>query len=342
MTRRVLLPAILAFASLVLMHGGSSAQVAPPELLFPLPKPIEPAAHPLGNPGTPARIALGRRLFFDSLLSRDGRVSCATCHEPDKAFSDGRRVATGIEGRAGTRNVPSLVNVGHGGPLFWDGRAATLEEQALAPIENPQEMGMPLDGLVAKLNASGTYRESFRAAFDGAATAERVGQALAAFQRTLVSTDTPLDRYLRGDSAALPPRAFRGMRLFYGQARCAACHSGPNLSDGQFHNIGTADPGLADDPGRRAVTGKTADQGAFRTPQLREIGRTAPYMHSGRFSTLEQVVVHYNFGGVTDAANEYRDEKLQVLYLSEEEVGDLVAFLKEGLTSPPAASRPSR
>jgi cytochrome c peroxidase len=317
MTRRVLLPAILAFASLVLMHGGSSAQVAPPELLFPLPKPIEPAAHPLGNPGTPARIALGRRLFFDSLLSRDGRVSCATCHEPDKAFSDGRRVATGIEGRAGTRNVPSLVNVGHGGPLFWDGRAATL---------------------VAKLNASGTYRESFRAAFDGAATAERVGQALAAFQRTLVSTDTPLDRYLRGDSAALPPRAFRGMRLFYGQARCAACHSGPNLSDGQFHNIGTADPGLADDPGRRAVTGKTADQGAFRTPQLREIGRTAPYMHSGRFSTLEQVVVHYNFGGVTDAANEYRDEKLQVLYLSEEEVGDLVAFLKEGLTTPQANS----
>src|SRR5262249_44625374 len=147
---------------------------------------------------------------------------------------------------------------------------------------------------------------------------------------TLTSDDTPFDRYLRGDKKAMPERAVRGMRLFFGDARCAICHKGPNLSDDSFHNVGTAGK---DDLGRRAVTQKASDQGAFRTPQLREVGRTAPYMHDGRFATLPEVVRHYNFGGVTED-DDNRDQELRVLYLSQEQEGDLVAFLAEGLTSP--------
>jgi cytochrome c peroxidase len=162
----------------------------------------------------------------------------------------------------------------------------------------------------------------------------RIAQALAAYQRTLISNDTPFDRYLKGDRSSLTPGALRGLRLFFGQARCAVCHSGPRLSDEKYHNIGTADP---KDPGRRAVTKNPKDHGAFRTPQLREVGRTAPYMHNGRFRSLEDVIQHYNFGGVTDEANDQRDEELRVLYLSEDQVADLVAFLRVGLTSPLAA-----
>ena len=304
-----------------------------------MPAPLGNVKQPPENRASPAKTALGRELFFDARLSRDGRVACASCHQPDKGFSNGERFATGVGGKVGTRKVLRLFNVGFSGSLFWDGRAATLEAQALMPIENPAEMDMRPADLAARLNGIASYRERFQKIFGSEATPQQIAMALAAFERTLVSDDTPFDRYLRGNKQALPADALRGMRLFFGEARCAVCHKGPTLSDDLFHNVGAADP---DDLGRRSVTGKTKDHGAFRTPQLREVGRTAPYMHNGKFKSLRDVVRHYNFGGVTAEENDHRDTALQVLYLADDQVDDLVAFLDHGLTTPPKADPSTR
>lgn len=308
------------------------------QALAQVPAPLGALAESEENPANEAKIELGRRLFFDVRLSHKNQRSCATCHDPAQGFSNGRRFATGSDGQPTPRHVPSLINVGYCRPLFWDGRSATLEEQALLPIQNPREMNLPLPSLERKLNRAADYRERFQQVFGGPATPRRVAMALAAYQRTIVARDTPFDKYLRGDREALKGPAKRGMELFFGRARCSVCHAGPQLTDNQFHNLGTADPELPDDPGRRGVTGRREDQGAFRTPQLREIGRTAPYMHNGRFRSLLEVVTHYNFGGVSDQANPHRDKNLEVLYLTEDEVADLVAFLETGLTSPPPRS----
>lgn len=301
---------------------------------LPLPKPLPEVPHPADNPATPAKIALGKELFADPRLSRSDKVACASCHDPAKGFSNGERFATGVDGQKGARSAPGLFNVAYNRVFFWDGRSATLEEQALVPIQDPKEMDMGLEALVKKLNGIPGYRQQFQAVFGGEATAPRIAQAIAAYERTIVSRDTPFDRYLKGDKQALSAGAVRGLQLFYGQARCFVCHQGPNFTDNDFHNIGITESGQTD-MGRRAVTGKPADQGKFKTPTLREIGRTAPYMHNGRFKTLEEVVQHYNFAGVTDEANDHRDERLQVLYLVEGQVRDLVSFLTEGVTSPP-------
>ncbi len=302
-----------------------------------LPSVLDSVIQPANNPNTETKVALGRVLFFDGRLSRNNRIACATCHHPNHGFADGKRLAIGIDGQRGSRHTPSLINVGYSNLLFWDGRVATLEEQALHPIQNPKEMDQSLKPLLEKLNRIPEYRERFVKAFAGPATAERVAQALAAYQRTLVSKQTPFDRYLAGHRDALSGPPLQGMQLFFGRARCSVCHTGAILSDQRFHNIGTADPEVPPDEGRRAVTHRIGDMGAFRTPQLREVGRTAPYMHNGRFQTLTQVVQHYNFGGVTDQANEHRDSELEVLYLSEAEVEALVAFLEKGLTTPTQA-----
>jgi len=323
---------LLAWCVAAALWGEQPAGSPAIDAKIPLLKPLAPVEHPRESPASEAKIALGRKLFFDARLSRNDRISCATCHDPAQGFGDGQRLARGIDDRQGARHTPGLINVAYGRPLMWDGRAATLEEQALLPIQNPDEMDLRLEALEEKLRGIAEYRKAFEQVFGGDVSAERIAQALAAYERTIVSAETPFDRYLRGDRDSLSAPARRGMKLFFGRARCSVCHSGPELTDNKFHNIGATDSQAAD-AGRRAVTGREEDQGAFRTPQLREIGRTAPYMHNGRFATLRDVVKHYNFGGVTDEANDYRDEALEVLYLSEVEVDDLVVFLKEGLTS---------
>jgi len=297
--------------------------------------PVRPAL-PLGldlympvpeeNPLTAEKVALGRRLFFDPILSRDYTLSCGSCHDPRRAFTDSLPVAVGVRGRHGTRNAPTLVNRAYGKAQFWDGRAASLEEQALQPIENPDEFDMTVEEVLARLKSHGDYPALFLAAFGREANSEDMGRALATYVRTIFSGEAPIDRYRQGDREALSEQARRGLRLFQGKANCTACHLGPTFTDERFHNTGVAwREGKLTDPGRFKVTGKQEDRGKFKTPTLREVFRTAPYMHDGSFATLTDVIEFYNEGG---RANPYLDPELQSLHLAPEEKESLLAFLE--------------
>ena len=285
---------------------------------------------PSDNPLTEARVDLGKQLFFDKRLSMDNSVSCASCHDPSKGWSNGKAVAPGIGGQLGSRNAPSIVNVAYQTFLFWDGSAGSLEEQALIPILNPIEMGMPsLTELEARLNRIDGYRRQFKEAFGSEASAENVGKALAAFQRTILSGNAPIDRFKAGEADALSESALRGMKLFNHKAHCSACHSGANFSDGAFHNIGLSIKNPNGDMGRETISGLLGDRGSWKTPSLREIARAAPYMHDGSLKTLEEVVEYYDRGGTP---NPQLDEEIFPLKLTSQEKRDLVAFLREGLT----------
>jgi cytochrome c peroxidase len=300
-------------------------------LLPRIPFAAEPAglpaiSYPKDNPPSDEKISLGKQLYFDGSLSADNKVSCATCHDPAKGFSNGDQFATGVEGKKGGRNSPTVINTALQKFQFWDGRAKTLEEQALGPIQNPIEMNLTLDAVVEKLNKIEGYRTQFQKVFGTDVTSDGIGKAIAAYERTILSGDAPYDKFKAGDQSALSESAQRGMKLFFSKANCSACHAGPNFTDNAFHNIGV--PGT--DEGRAAISKSTGDKGAFKTPTLREIARTAPYMHDGSLKTLEEVVAHYAKGGTP---NPQLDEEIYPLKLSPEEVNDLVTFLKEGLSS---------
>jgi len=265
---------------------------------------------PENNPLTRQRIALGRRLFFDRRLSRDRTLSCASCHDPKRAFTDGRAVAVGVFDRKGTRSAPTLVNRGYGASHFWDGRAQTLEKQVLEPILSPKELHMTLEEVAARTRMA----------------PEEVARALASYVRSIRSGDSPFDRYLHGDRNALTEQQRRGLNLFRGKANCSACHVGPNFTDEQFHNTGVAwRDGVLLDAGRFAVTAKPEHRGAFKTPTLREVARTAPYMHDGSLATLDQVIDYYDRGGNPNPA---LDPELRPLRLAPEEKQALAAFLR--------------
>lgn len=318
---------VLAVTSLVVFRGGG--------LMASEPAGLPPVTHPKDNPSTPEKIALGKQLYFDPRLSSDNKVSCATCHDPAKGFSNGEQFATGIEGKKGGRNSPTVINSAYQKFQFWDGRAKTLEEQALGPIQNPIEMNMPLEAVVAKLNGIEGYKKQFQQIFGTDVTSEGIAKAIAAYERTILSGDAPYDRFKAGNKAALSESAQRGLALFFGKANCGACHSGPNFTDHAFHNIGL--PG--DDVGRHAVSKSLGDKGSFKTPTLREIARSGPYMHDGSMKTLEEVVAHYAKGGVP---NDQLDEEIFPLKLSDQDKADLVTFMKEGLScdSYPAHTAP--
>ncbi len=284
---------------------------------------------PEDNPLTREKVALGRRLFFDPLLSRDYTLACASCHDPRRAFVDGLPIAEGIEDRHGTRNAPVLVNRAYGKAQFWDGRAASLEEQALQPIENPKEFDMSLEEVVARLKSHSDYAAFFQAAFEREPNADDLGRAVASYVRTILSGDAPIDRYMNGQREALSEQARQGLRVFRGKGNCTTCHLGPIFSDEQFHNTGVAwREGELLDPGRAEVTGKEEHRGAFKTPTLREVTRTAPYMHDGSLATLDDVIEFYNRGG---NPNPHLDPELRPLRLTPEEKQALLAFLREAL-----------
>ena len=281
---------------------------------------------PEDNPLTEEKVALGRRLFFDPTLSRDYTLSCGSCHDPRRVFTDGLAVAVGIESRQGTRNSPALLNRAWGKAQFWDGRAASLEEQALQPIENPDEFNMTLEEVLARLQDHYQYPEWFRSVFGREVNSKDLGRAIASYVRTILTGDAPMDRYLNGDRQALSEQARAGLLLFRGRANCTACHLGPTFTDEQFHNTGVAfRDGKLTDEGRFAVTGKEKDRGAFKTPTLRHVAQTAPYMHDGSLRTLEDVIEFYDQGG---NPNLYLDEELRPLNLTDEEKQALAALLR--------------
>jgi cytochrome c peroxidase len=301
----------------------AKAQPKPEKPMAPLPKAV-PA--PKGNPTTPEKVALGKLLFFDPRLSGDNILSCATCHRPDRAFGDGLPQARGAGGRTLRRNTPSLLNVGFYSTFHWDGRAKSLEGQALLPIQAADEMNQDLGQLEKKLNAVLGYAKRFQAVFGTKVTRDGIAQALAAFQRTLVTGPSPYDRYLGGEKNALSPEAKRGMALFFGDAGCACCHRGPLLSDEKFNRLG-----VSHDKGRGVVTGKTEENYTIRTPSLRNVARTGPYMHDGSYKALGDVLFFY-FRGVPNSGPDGLPldiEALQSVPLSE--MPDLIAFL-EALT----------
>jgi len=287
---------------------------------------------PQDNPLTAAKIELGKQLYFDARLSIDQTVSCATCHDPAKGWSNGEQFATGVKGQVGGRNSPTVINTAFQVFQFWDGRAKSLEEQALGPIENPIEMALPLAEMEERLNKIDGYRRQFKQVFGkDRIEAADVARAIASFERTVLSGNSAFEKYHAGDTKALSAGAVRGMQLFFGKARCSSCHNGPNFTDNAFHNIGIGMDKPEPDVGRAAISKLEGDTGAFKTPTLREITRTAPYMHDGSLKTLEEVIEHYNKGGIENA---YLDEEIFPLKLTETEKADLLAFLKEALHSP--------
>lgn len=296
-----------------------------------IPKGLKKMRVPADNPVTEAKVELGKQLYFDPRLSIDNTVSCASCHDPDKGWSNGERFATGVEGQKGGRSAPTIINSGYQYFQFWDGRAIELEGQALGPIQNPIEMNMTLDALVEKLNKIDGYREQFQDVFGTAVTPEGIAAAIASFERTVLSGNAPYDRYKAGDEDALSPAAKRGYEVFFHKAHCSACHTGPNFTDGAFHNVGIGMNKKEPDVGRTQVSELLGDRGAFKTPTLREIGQTAPYMHDGSEATLEDVVDYYVKGG---NPNPQLDEEIYPLKLTDQDKADLITFLKEGLSSP--------
>ena len=269
------------------------------------------------------KVELGKKLFFDPILSKTGKVSCASCHKPEHGFADDKPVSDGINGQKGDRNTPTCFNTAHLKFLFWDGRAQSLEEQALGPIKNPKEMGETVKGVLTKLNNNPWYVKEFAVTFGQTPiSTSQLVHAIAAFERTLISKDSDYDRFTAGDKKALSDSTKRGMDLFFGKAMCIACHKGQDFTDGDFHNIGLP---ITDDVGRSAISITGKDTRKFKTPTLREVANTAPYFHKGQFETLEQVITFYNAGGGQDT---YKDPLKKPLNLGEQEQKDLVAFLR--------------
>jgi cytochrome c peroxidase len=318
--------------------------------VVPLPVPPIGVVHrfdELPDPPTPQRVRLGRWLFYDRRLSADGSLSCASCHRPEHAFSELTPHSTGIHGQQGVRKAPSFVNAAWQiyPNFFWDGRASSLEAQALGPITNPIEMGNTHAAMVRTLVGVQSYAKYFEECFgDRAVTADRVSKAIADYERTRLSGNSPFDRWQLGhDASALSAKAKKGYELFtFGKAACNQCHLGPNFTDSAFHNLGVgydAASGKFADDGRYAVTKNEADRGSFKTPTLRDVAKHPPYLHDGSAKTLRDVIDLYNHAG---NRNPHLDPKMKPLNLTPDESDALVAFLEslngEGYQdSPPTA-----
>jgi cytochrome c peroxidase len=326
-TRRFSLPLALLFCLLIL--GAAIANESDPWL-----RPGTAPA-PADNLPNDARIALGEMLFFDPRLSRKQNMSCASCHNPALGWSDGLPTATGFDMQTLARATPTILNTAFNPIQMWDGRKGTLEEQALGPIEAGGEMNMPLPEMVTRLKTIHGYAAKFEQAYPGMGISEvTVARAIASYERTVLSTESPFDRWRKGDAKAMSDSARRGFDLFTGKANCAICHMGYNFTDNGFHNIGVKDVG-AEDVGRFAHKPLKSMRGAFKTPTLRDIALTAPYMRNGTYTTLMEVVEHYDRGG-DDKSN--LDINMTPLNLTAAEKADLCAFM-ESLTGAPREVR---
>jgi cytochrome c peroxidase len=313
---------------LVVLAGVAACARGP--LATPVPAPLQPLVAHQANRAPSPEVALGFRLFFDPQLSADNSISCASCHQPGQGFSNGAAVATGIHGQKGKRNTPTIYAAAASKFQFWDGRATSLEQQALGPITNPVEMGAKLPEVVAKLNRDPLYSGLFKTVYGGPATDKRLATAIAAFERALTANRSPFDRFQAGDPTALTEQQQRGWAVFQDRGRCIECHKLPDFTDHQFHNLGVGTDQPTVDVGRQAVTTMPYDWASFKTPTLRNIAKSGPYMHDGSIGNLEEVVRFYDRGGLE---NPHLDPKIKPIHLQRDEREDLLAFM-DALTSP--------
>lgn len=325
---------IAAFVVLIGLGAGlrSAFAVGGEEDSVKIPLGLPDIFWPEDNPYTKEKRDLGWLLYFDTRLSSDNTVSCASCHHPKYAFADGAPVSTGIKGQKGGRSAPTVINRAYSTLQFWDGRAASLEEQAKGPLANPIEMTTLTNAdeahraCVERIRAIPGYVQRFEKVFKTKDfTIDHVAQAIATFERTVLSGNAPFDRYKAGDKKAMTADQIRGMEVFYQKAQCDRCHIGFNFTDGSFMNLGIGMDKPNPDLGRYYVTKKEEDKGAFKTPTLRDIEHTAPYMHDGSLKTLEDVVEHYDKGGIK---NKWLDAQMKPLNLTKQDKADLVAFMK--------------
>jgi cytochrome c peroxidase len=337
--RKLISAAVIVVVLLAVQHHlapRAQGQFLANGLLLPVPVPAD-------NPQTDAKIRLGRQLYFDARLSSDGTISCASCHKPDKAWADTGPKSEGVAHKLGGRNSPTIINAAYSVPQFWDGRAMHLEKQAVGPVQNPVEMDLTMQLLEARLGAIPGYVEQFQQVFGTKPTEQTVAKAIASFERTVICNDSPYDKYMQGDKSAMMPAAVRGMNLFTGKAHCSTCHSGPYFGDSRYHNLGIGYAnGKFADVGRFAVTKNVKDMGAFKTPGLRCVALTPPYLHDGSERTLMDVIDLYNRGGVP---NPSLDRLMMPLNLTRQEKCDLVAFLQAltgtyPIDGPPALPNP--
>jgi len=294
---------------------------------------LPPVVMPDNNPQTDAKILLGKQLYFDTRLSKDNTISCATCHSPAMGWSDAGPTSSGINNQRGGRRAPPVSNAAYSPLQFWDGRAPNLEEQAKGPIANPIEMGNTHDVMLRTVGDIPGYVEAFKNVFGPTPiNIDMVAQAIAAYERTIVTTDSPFDRFVRGDRTALSKQEKRGLEVFNGKGHCTLCHWGGYFSDGRFHNLGVVPAaGAKPDEGRQAVTKDPNDAGKFKTPTMRDAASRPPYLHNGTEKTLADVVRLYNRGGGLDDAN--LDPLMLPLGLSRQEIDALVAFMAKALVS---------
>lgn len=293
-----------------------------------IPDGLDPRSVPGDNRLTEKVVALGRKIFFDPILSEDNTVSCASCHQPEIGFASHNKLAIGIRGQVGTRNSPTLLNRAYGKSFFWDGRAKTLEEQALQPIANEIELGSSVDAALERIRARDDYRRLFQEAFGGAEsiTASNLAKALASFQRTLLMGNSPVDQFQSANYDALNDSERQGLWIYESRGGCWQCHSGGNYTDELFHNTGVSYGSKNRDRGLGEITGKSEDDFKFKTPTLRGVALTAPYFHDGSAKTLEEVVEFYSKGGAPE--DPQLDSRMKKLNLSESDKKNLVAFLK--------------
>ncbi|NMC21246.1 MAG: c-type cytochrome [Thermogutta sp.] len=308
----------------------SSAAQTPPagtpyELKIPLGLP--PLEIPADNPMTVEKIELGKMLFFDKRVSKDGTLSCATCHDPQMAWAEHTPTSKGIHDQIGDRNAPTVINAAYAAAQFWDGRAATLEDQALGPVANPIEMGNTMEGMMQNLDAVPQYRELFQKVFGTGVTPESFAKAVAAFERTVLSGDSPYDRFKAGQEDALTDAQKRGLELFENSG-CADCHTPPLFSSYDYYNAGVGMDKEKPDQGRKAVTGEDYDMGAFRVPSLREVANTGPYFHDGSVAGLEEAVALMAAGGKDNPHRSVEFDTVREAKLTPEQQKDIVEFLK--------------
>jgi len=341
----VLLIGVVFLGALTIVIGGCRQEIKPTADLTPYPLQIPLGLDkdyakwiPADNPLTTAKVELGKKLYFDPRLSADGTISCASCHKAEHGFADDASFSDGVKRQLGDRNSPTVLNRLYSKAQFWDGRAASLEEQALGPVQNPVEMASSLPLMVSSLAKIAAYKPDFQKAFGSEeVTADRVAKAIAAFERTVLSGNSAFDRFQAGDTNAISESAKRGFAVFVSKGNCAQCHPLPNFTDEEYHNLGVGMDKPNPDLGRYKVTKNEKDKGAFKTPTLRDLANTEPYLHDGSGKTVDAVVELVGRGGVR---NPNLDLKMKPLRLTKKEQADLVEFLKSLTGEPVTVQQP--